>query len=146
VTQKDGFTLVEIMVVVVVIGLLAAMAIPAFQRVRMRSQATRYANDFRQFDAAFQRYALESGSLPSAAALGGTIPLGMAGYLPVNYSNVAPMGGSYGWSGPSAYILVRGGSETDAVMQNVDSILDDGDLTTGEFIKVAVVGYCYHVQ
>ena len=37
-TQNRGFTLVEIMIVVVIIGLLASMAIPAFQKVRTNSQ------------------------------------------------------------------------------------------------------------
>lgn len=145
-SRKAGFTLVEIMVVVVIIGLLAALAIPAMQRVRERSRASRYANDFRQFEASFQRFALETGGFPTTAALGGAIPTGMTGYLPAAYSVVAPMGGSFGWSGPSDYIIVRGGKETDSVMQKVDELLDDGDLTTGEFIKVAAIGYCYHVR
>ena len=144
-SRKGGFTLVEIMIVVVIIGLLAALAIPAVQRVQDKSRASRYANDFRQFEASFQRYALEAGALPTAAALNGATPTGMAGYLPATYSAAAPLGGLYGWSGPSGYIVVRGGNETDSVMQKVDAILDDGNLATGEFIKVAAVGYCYHV-
>lgn len=145
-TRKAGFTLVEIMIVVVIIGLLAAMAIPAFQRVRDRSRASRYANDFRQFDAAFQRYALEAGMLPATPVLNGLVPAGMTGYLPAAYSQTAPMGGMYGWSGPSNYIIILGGRENDAMMQQVDAILDDGDLSTGAFIKVAALGYGYHVQ
>ena len=144
--SADGFTLMEVMIVVVVIGVVAALAIPAMNRVRSRSRASVYANDFRQFHDAFERYGLESGNFPSGAALGGTVPTGMAGYLPAAYSVAAPMGGMYGWSGPSGYILVRGGTETDAVMQQVDAILDDGNLGTGEFIKVSAVGYCFHVQ
>jgi type IV pilus assembly protein PilA len=145
-SQGSGFTLVEIMIVVVIIGMLAALAVPAMQRVQDRSKASRYANDFRQFDAAFQRYALEVGTFPSNAALNGAIPAGMTGYLPVSYSSAAPMGGLYSWSGPSHYIFVRSGNEDDNMMQRVDAILDDGDLATGEFLKVAIVGYCYHVQ
>lgn len=134
------------MIAVVIIGLLAALAMPAMNRARNRSRASVYANDFRQFHDAFERYGLEAGSFPSTAALGGTIPTGMTGYLPEAYTQAAPMGGMYGWSGPSGYILVRGGTETDAVMQQVDAILDDGNLGTGEFIKVSAVGYCFHVE
>ena len=140
-----GFTLVEIMVVVVIIGLLAAIAIPAFQRSRERSLAARYTNDFRQFESAFQRYALEKGQFPPAGAVG-VIPAGMTGYLPETFTQTSPMGGNYQWSGPSATIVLRGSNATDAVMKYVDAALDDGDLASGEFKTVAGIGYGYHAN
>jgi type IV pilus assembly protein PilA len=56
-----GFTLVEIMIVVVIIGLLAAMAIPAFQKVRQSSQDKAVLNNARQLSAAADQYFLENG-------------------------------------------------------------------------------------
>ncbi len=56
---RQGFTLVEIMIVVVIIGLLAGMAIPAFQKVRENSARSRMDNDARQLAAAAQQYYLE---------------------------------------------------------------------------------------
>ena len=58
---KKGFTLVEIMIVVVIIGLLAAMAIPAFQKVRQSSQDKTILNNARQLAAAADQYYLENG-------------------------------------------------------------------------------------
>lgn len=59
--STKGFTLVEIMIVVVIIGLLAAMAIPAFQKVRATSQDKTVLNNMRQLGAAADQYFLEYG-------------------------------------------------------------------------------------
>jgi type IV pilus assembly protein PilA len=59
--KNKGFTLVEIMIVVVIIGLLASMAIPAFQRVRINSQDKAVLNNARQLSAAGDQYYLENG-------------------------------------------------------------------------------------
>jgi type IV pilus assembly protein PilA len=60
-TKNKGFTLVEIMIVVVIIGLLASMAIPAFQKVRTNSQDKAVLNNARQLSAASDQYYLENG-------------------------------------------------------------------------------------
>jgi type IV pilus assembly protein PilA len=59
--RNKGFTLVEIMIVVVIIGLLASMAIPAFQKVRTNSQDKAVLNNARQLSAASDQYYLENG-------------------------------------------------------------------------------------
>ena len=59
-TAKAGFTLVEIMIVVAIIGLLAAIAIPNFVRARTTSQMNACINNLRQIDGAKQQWALET--------------------------------------------------------------------------------------
>ncbi len=58
--KRGGFTLVEIMIVVAIIALLAAIAVPGFLRARKRSQASRILNDLRLIDAAVDQYAIEN--------------------------------------------------------------------------------------
>ena len=59
--NKKGFTLVEIMIVVVIIGLLAAMAIPAFNKVRQSSRESAVTNNLRQIANAADQYMLQEG-------------------------------------------------------------------------------------
>jgi prepilin-type N-terminal cleavage/methylation domain-containing protein len=58
--RRGGFTLVEIMIVVAIIALLAAIAVPGFLRARKRSQASRILNDLRMIDSAIDQYAIET--------------------------------------------------------------------------------------
>src|ERR1700748_2246195 len=58
--NRGGFTLVEIMIVVAIIALLAAIAVPHFLRARKRSQATRILEDLRVIDSAVDQYAIEN--------------------------------------------------------------------------------------
>src|SRR6188768_2701929 len=58
--RRSGFTLVEIMIVVAIIGLLAAIAILNFMRARTKSQQNACVNNLRQVDGAIQQWALET--------------------------------------------------------------------------------------
>ena len=93
-SNKAGFTLVEIMIVVAIIGLLAAIAIPNFVKARTTSQANACINNLRQYDGAVQQYALENKLASSAgytlSALKPYIKLNTQGNLPV-----CPAGGNY---------------------------------------------------
>ena len=65
--RRGGFTLVEIMIVVAIIALLAAIAVPGFLRARKRSQASRVLNDLRLIDAAVDQYAIENNKTSGSA-------------------------------------------------------------------------------
>ena len=65
-SRCGGFTLVEIMIVVAIIALLAAIAVPGFLRARKRSQASRVVNDLRLIDSAVDQYAIENSKATGA--------------------------------------------------------------------------------
>jgi prepilin-type N-terminal cleavage/methylation domain-containing protein len=65
--RRGGFTLVEIMIVVAIIALLAAIAVPGFLRARKRSQASDILNDLRLIDAAVDQYAIENNKASGTA-------------------------------------------------------------------------------
>ena len=65
--RRGAFTLVEIMIVVAIIALLAAIAVPGFLRARKRSQATKILNDLRLIDAAVDQYAIETNKASGVA-------------------------------------------------------------------------------
>jgi prepilin-type N-terminal cleavage/methylation domain-containing protein len=141
---RRGFTLVEIMIVVVIIGLLAAMAIPAFQKVQDNSRISRFVSDLRTFAGGLETLMLEQGTLPgdpSTGSLSGGHTL-LAEYInAATYAQETSLGGR--WDIDSSDMGVNcvvgvdfGGAPTAqqlAMLQAVDELVDDGDLTTGVF-------------
>lgn len=92
--RKSGFTLVEIMIVVAIIGLLAAIAIPNFVKARQTAQRNACISNLRQIDGAKETWALENRVAPGAAVTEDG-PTGVNSYIKGNARPICPAGGEY---------------------------------------------------
>jgi type II secretory pathway pseudopilin PulG len=135
------------MVVVVIIGLLAAMSLPAYRRITMRSKTAAVVSDLRAFSTAFITYSLQNGKWPDDAQPQ-EIPAGMSGALPTAFTLKSPIGGVYKWSydvsadgipAKAAIIIETSGgeqvSEDTDLREMIDREMDDGDLDQGSVRK-----------
>jgi prepilin-type N-terminal cleavage/methylation domain-containing protein len=144
---EAGFTLLELSIVVFLISVLAAIAVPALKKVQLEARSSAVANDLRVFAGAFQNYTHEHGDWPPGDATPGAFPAGMEGYLgTTSWQRVTPIGGYYTWSPNSmqqgeryrAVIMIATAnghpvSSDLAQLTDLDHRVDDGDLEAGNF-------------
>jgi len=144
---RKGFTLIEIMIVITIIGFLVTMAVPAVRKVIRASQNNVITNDLRVFASAFQQYAGEFGDYPDDQTSGSSYPAGMEGYLKeTSWGRVTPIGGNYDWDKNAlhqgtkyeAVIAINEAQDNDIIVSmdqlgEIDSLIDDGDLNSGYF-------------
>jgi len=146
-SRQRGFTLLELSIVLFIISVLAALAVPLLKQASLKARGSAVANDLRVFAGAFQAYAHEHGDWPAGGGGPGDFPPGMAGYLgATSWGRQTPIGGRYLWDPNSVHqgeryraAIVIASVDNSPVssdqnqLQEIDHVFDDGDLTGGNF-------------
>ncbi len=132
---------------VLIIGILGALSIPAFKKNTINARSSTVMNDLRVFSGAFQEYVQEHGDWPPGGGAPGEFPPGMDGYLSqTNWGRTTPIGGLYQFAtqspqqgGRYAAVIIIASSGANLVssdanqLTDIDTKLDDGNLSTGNF-------------
>lgn len=137
VKRKQGFTIIELMVVVTTIGILALLGMPGIRMARDRTEATTTSNDLRVFTEAIEFYSTAQGKYPEFMTYQ-TMPQDIAEYLPKVWRD-----GSHSWfyvnSANYTYVYLYNLNFNAEQAVRLDSILDDGNIATGD-VRVAFNG------
>lgn len=140
---NEGFTLIEILMVVAIIGLMSTIVTTVAVQLRNRAKITKMASDLRQISTAFSFYYNENGHLPPRDdhmqnPLDDTCE--QVALSPYIQWPKTPFGGNYNWSAQSVvanYTLeIHGMSMSNS--QLLDNTMDDGNLSTGELLWQAI--------
>lgn len=135
-----GFTLVEIAIAITIVALLAAIALPAYSRIKQRSVNTLLFNEFRIAASALNHYALENGVWPSDGA--GGWPEDLKGYLPPpdRWDRPTPIGGHWAWTRDSddvtASLRITGFTAPAKQLLDFDRMMDNGSIASGDLFVV----------
>ncbi len=149
--SKKGFTLIELMIAVVILGVLASIAVPFFRKYVRATRATTFVNDIRLLSDAGNQYALESGFWINTSAPG-TYPPELEGYFSRRkFALGSSLGGQwvfdqYDDSDFTSAVGVDSPAESEEIFAMVDKRIDDGNLNTGNFQRASETRYYFVIQ
>lgn len=144
--RNAAFTLIEILIVVVILGILAAVVIVQISGMRADAERSAFISSGQIFQEAAYRYFLDNGAFPPDRR-SGRLPDGFGDYITSqSWERLTPIDGlwdmeadSYGLTSSLGVHFKSGTGDRkdDAYMQKIDAIIDNGDLATGIFRKLA---------
>ncbi len=151
---RPAFTLVEILIVVVILGILAAMVIVSVSNPRKDTEQTSFAADGKTFLGAAILYFAKTGEFLEDGS-SGELPAGFSDYIDENaWTRMTPIGGVWDTefedngvtSALGVHFNGEGPTQDDAYMAEIDSMVDDGDLASGSVRKLGDDRYYFVIR
>jgi general secretion pathway protein G len=122
-TKQSGFTLVEILIVVVILGILAAIVIPQFTSASTEAKTSRLVSDLQSMRSQIQLYKIQhNDALPGTATTGETFAQAITGYTLQDGSAASPQAPAPGVFGPYMQALPTNPFVPDATKANVVTV------------------------
>ena len=149
-TTRTGFTLVEILIVVVILGILAALVVPKFSNATDEAKMGAFIGSIKTFADACEYFAVKEGYYPPDGS-SGQLPAGFEAYVDQSeYESPTPLGGvwdvEFNEMGITSAVGVHfNGDPVPGFMLSIDEKFDDGDLAGGMFQQLAADRYYYIV-
>lgn len=147
-----AFTLVEILIVVVILGILAAIVVPAFGSATEESRASAFATSVTSMSRAMRLYQAREGLYPPDLSTGVWGPE-LSGYIhEADYESETPIGGQWDIETNDSTVthavgvIFTAGAVPLAALQTADEIMDNGDLATGSFRTIRADGYYWVIR
>ncbi len=148
-SARRGFTLVEILIVVVILGILASMVVPQFASAADEARRGAFCEAMRRMTQAVEVYYVRTGDFPADGA-SGVVPSGMGAYFrAADYQAPTPIGGVWDTernelgitSAVGVHFIRYTPFRNDSYMNQIDAVIDDGDVTTGVFRRIGARRY-----
>jgi hypothetical protein len=138
------------MIVVVIIGILAVIAIPMFDRVKRSSENARFMNDLRTFKDALVQCVMQTGDMDQGSS-SGTLASDFEEYVNASLWQEGPnIGGQwdveYEKSGVTLGIGVHGPEISAERIEEIDASFDDGNVNTGKMRMIAGDRYYWVIE
>lgn len=142
-SQQSGFTLLELLIVVTIIGVLSAVALPAYRDYVFRAKLSEMILQLDNMADRIRLYEIETGQYPNDTHIVPPAEVPM----PYYWYDETLLGGNYNWEGPDGYpyagISILGATAELKHIQYFDRVLDDGNLATGAFRETPNGRYTY---